>query len=276
MSAGEPVEIAGASLFDGKGGSMKKQYQQLTSVTALEGVEHCAVLTIENDAKRNSLSFDVIRSLRSRLEQVLSEQPRAIVIAASGSVFSAGHDFRELIEPKSEEVEQLFNECAALIHSIREAPCPIISRVQGAAIGAGCLLALECDFVVASDQATFQTPGGARGWFCFTPMLALLDRTTPKRALEMLIGGEKISADQAYSWGLINRVTAAEQLDSELATFAAKVTTGSAHMIALGKKAFYQLAELPFDQRLAHATELMASTVAHPDAQKRISGFIKS
>ena len=267
--------IAGASFFEDGGELMNTNSKRPTSVGAFAGVENCCVLTIENDAKRNALSLDVLKSLRQDLVAALDHSPRAIVIASHGTVFSAGHDFRELVDPQVEDMQVLFGECAALISAIRAAPCPVISRVQGAAIGAGCLLALECDFVVASQQASFQTPGGARGWFCFTPMLALIERTTLKRALEMLMCGDKISAQQALDWGLVNRVVSPDQLDTHLTSFVAKLTSGSAEMIAEGKSAFYKLSELSFEERLARATELMITTVSHPDAQKRIAGFIK-
>jgi len=162
-----------------------------------------------------------------------------------------------------------------LMQTLQAMPQPVLAKVQGPAIAAGCQLALSCDLVIASENAFFQTPGGAAGWFCFTPMVALSRSIGRKRAFEMLMSGEAVPARRACDWGMINYVVSPEQLNDEALKLLHKVTKGSPQMRALGKKAFYTQIEISQAHAYQYATDMMALSGMTEDPQERMKAFVE-
>jgi enoyl-CoA hydratase/carnithine racemase len=172
-----------------------------------------AVVTMNRAERRNALSeahmLELTDCLRSFGER---EDVRAIVLAAAGPVFSAGHDFADMVERGLDGMRKLFAVCAELMQTIQSVPQPVVAQVQGIATAAGCQLVATCDLAVAVEEASFATPGGKGAWFCTTPMVAVSRAVGHKRALEMLFTGDPIDARTALAWGLVNRVVPRDSL----------------------------------------------------------------
>ncbi len=230
-------------------------------------------IVLSNPDRRNALSLKLISELLDALAEPETMDAHAIMISASGSVFSAGHDFADMIGQDLDSMRELMHTCARLMQTLQALPQPVLAAVQGPAIAAGCQLALSCDLVVASANASFQTPGGRAGWFCFTPMVALTRSLGRKRAFEMLMSGEAVPAATACEWGMINRVVPPDQLKAEALALLHKVTRGSPQMRALGKKAFYTQIDMPQVQAYQYATDMMALSGITDDPQERMKAF---
>ena len=235
-----------------------------------------AEIILNRPERRNPLSLKMIQELTRAFQDFKNrDDVLGIILGANGAVFCAGHDFNDMLEQDLATMRTLMQACAELMQLIQALPQPVVARVQGPAMGAGCQLALSCDFVVAAEQARFRTPGGGGGWFCFTPMVALTRAIGRKRALEMLMTGDPISAALAAEWGMINRVVPAKHLEKETIALMTRATQGSRVMKALGKQAFYAQIDLNEPQAYQYATELMASTGTLPDPQERIRAFVE-
>ena len=182
---------------------------------------------------------------------------RAVVIAANGPAFSAGHDMKELTARRTDAdrgrayFAEIMTACSAMMQAIVHLPKPVVAAVQGIATAAGCQLVASCDLAVASEAATFATPGVDIGLFCSTPMVALSRNVPRKQAMEMLLTGEPISAATARDIGLVNRVVAAGTERDAAIALAQKVALKSAYTVKLGKAAFYRQAEMSLAGRLS-------------------------
>ena len=150
----------------------------------------------------------------------------------------------------------------------------MIARVHRIATAAGCQLVATCDLAVAAEEATFATPGVKIGLFCTTPMVALSRAIGRKRALQMLLTGELISAETAADWGLINTVVPADQLESAARDLALSIASASSLTVALGKQAFYTQIDLDQPKAYAYAKEVMSMNAMAADAQEGMGAFL--
>lgn len=237
--------------------------------------ERITEITLNNPQRRNPLSIEMIGELTAAFQNVGQSDALGIILSANGPAFCAGHDFKDMLGKELEQMRQLMHACSKLMQLIHTLPQMVIAKVQGAAIGAGCQLALSCDLIVASEEAFFQTAGGKSGWFCFTPMVAVTRAVGRKRALEMLMVGDPISAAQASEWGMINRVVPADRLTTETVDLTTRATRGSPLLMGMGKQAFYAQLDLDETAAYSYATELMASSGTMADPQERILAFIE-
>ena len=177
----------------------------------------------------------------------LPKETQAVVIGGEGPAFSAGHDLEEMLDRDLDFYRELFDVCTQMMELVHEIPQPVIARVHGPAYAAGCQLVAACDLAVAADTATFATPGVKIGLFCSTPMVPVSRAVGRKRALEMLLTGEPISALTAQEWGLVNRVVPADSLDDAVDELVGQITRFSPYVAGIGKKAFY--AQIELDER---------------------------
>ena len=200
---------------------------------------------------------------------------RVVVIRAEGPVFSSGHDLRELVEGDVEDQTILFGRCAELMEAVRLLPKPVIAQVQGLATAAGCQLAATCDLAVASEDAGFATPGVDIGLFCTTPGVALGRAVSTKRAMEMLLTGQPISAMEALGAGLVNRVVPADRLEAETMALAEKVASAPRSAVAIGKSAFYRQMALDRPQAYELAGRVMVENLQTADAKEGIGAFLE-
>jgi len=247
-----------------------------------ETVGSVEVLTLNRSAARNSLSEGLIAELHGALTQIHDDASvRAVVIAANGPAFSAGHDMKELTARRGDAdrgrayFATLMNACSAMMQAILQLPKPVVAAVQGVATAAGCQLVASCDLAVASEAATFATPGVDIGLFCSTPMVALSRNVPRKQAMEMLLTGEPIAATRARDIGLVNRVVAAGTERDAAIALAQKVALKSAYTIKLGKEAFYRQAEMNLAEAYRYAAEVMTENMMARDAEEGIGAFIE-
>jgi len=247
-----------------------------------ETVGSIAVLTLNRPAARNSLSEAMIAGLRAALTEIADDRSiRALVIAANGPAFSAGHDMKELTARRGDPdrgrayFAEIMNACSAMMQAIVQLPKPVVAAVQGIATAAGCQLVASCDLAIASEAASFATPGVDIGLFCSTPMVALSRNVPRKQAMEMLLTGEAISAETAKNIGLINRVVAAGTERDAAIALANKVALKSAYTVKLGKEAFYRQAEMSLADAYRYAAEVMTDNMMARDAEEGIGAFIE-
>ena len=247
-------------------------YQHL--IRSTEG--QLGIVTLHRPERRNALSLELMLELIRCLDEFAGEsQVRAIILAAAGKVFSAGHDLSEMVGRTVGEYRRVFDVCTELMVKIQSIPQPVIAQVQGVATAAGCQLVATCDLAIASDQAAFATPGVKIGLFCTTPMVALSRAVGRKRAMEMLLTGNLVDAATAAEWGLINRVVPAAELESATRELALKIAEASSFTVALGKQAYYAQIDLDQPKAYAYAKEVMTlNSLAH-DAQEGISAFLE-
>ena len=237
--------------------------------------DEIAILTMNRPEKRNALSLDLMQQLIGHLGELATNGGvRAVILAATGTVFSSGHDLSEMVGRTVNEYRRLFDICTQLMQTIQSIPQPVIAQVQGTATAAGCQLVASCDLAVASEQAQFATPGVRIGLFCTTPMVALSRSVGRKRAMEMLLTGRMVDAHTAAEWGLVNRVVPAAQLETETMTLARQVTEASSLVVSIGKQAFYSQIDLDQPKAYAYAKEVMTMNSLAEDAQEGISAFL--
>jgi enoyl-CoA hydratase/carnithine racemase len=247
-----------------------------------EDIGGIAILTLNRPQARNSLSEAMLQALGDALTAIAHERAvRAVVIAANGPAFSAGHDLKEINAHRSDPdrgrayFKHIMGLCSAMMQQIVMLPQPVIAAVGATATAAGCQLVASCDLAIASHTAKFATPGVNIGLFCSTPMVALSRNVSRKHAMEMLLTGELISADEAARIGLINRVVGAGHEHVEALKLAEKIAGKSASTVKIGKEAFYRQAEMPLAEAYKYASEVMVENMLARDAEEGISAFIE-
>jgi enoyl-CoA hydratase/carnithine racemase len=235
-----------------------------------------ARLTMNRPEKRNSLSLAHMQELIDSLKAIgESKEAQVVVLGGNGPAFCAGHDLSEMVGRDPEFYRHLFDICCELMETVQAIPQPVIARVHGVATAAGCQLAATCDLVVASEEARFATPGVRIGLFCSTPMVALSRAVGQKKAMEMLLTGDFISAEEALAHGLVNRVVPAEELAAETQRLADKIAEASPLVVGVGKQAFYRQIEMPVEQAYAYTKEVMSFNASFVDAQEGICAFLE-
>jgi enoyl-CoA hydratase/carnithine racemase len=223
----------------------------------------------------NVLSLDLMTELTQAFHEVGDSDATGVILAAKGRLFSAGHDFAEMAGQDLASVQRLFGVCTLMMQTIQSIPQPVVARVHALATGAGCQLVATADLAVASEEASFCTPGGKGGLFCTTPLVAVGRSIGRKRALEMAMSGDAIDAQTAFEWGLVNLVVPTSELDGATSKMIRRVTRGSAVSKGIGKRAFYEQIAMDQDDAYAFATDTMASASQLPDAQESMNAFIE-
>ncbi|OGB18865.1 MAG: enoyl-CoA hydratase [Burkholderiales bacterium RIFCSPLOWO2_12_67_14] len=233
-------------------------------------------LTLNAPRSFNVLSEAMMAAMQAALDAVAADpQARAVLIAANGRAFCAGHDLKEMkAKPDVAYYQALFATCSKLMMSIRKLEVPVIARVQGLATAAGCQLVAQCDLAVAVSETSFGVNGIDVGLFCATPSVALSRNMLPKQAMEMLLTGDFISAEEAKSRGLVNRVVATDALDAELAALVDRIVAKPREALAMGKALFYRQLETGMESAYQLAGQTMACNMVHEVAQEGVQAFI--
>lgn len=242
----------------------------------VEVVDGMAEVVLNRPRRRNALSLGLLQRLDEALVGVADDEAvRVVVIAASGPVFSSGHDLGEMPGRTEAEYRELFETCSRVMQRLRQLPQPVVAKVRGLATAAGCQLVAACDLVVAESGARFATPGVKIGLFCTTPMVPLVRSIAPKVAMEMLLTGQPITAERAYEAGLVNRVVDEDALDETVAELCRSIAASSPLVLRLGKRAFYE--QLALDEPTAYdqAVDVMTDNVQRRDAQEGMTAFLE-
>lgn len=239
-------------------------------------------ITLDDSARRNALSSRMLGELQEVLDAARADADvRVIVLAATGPAFSAGHDLKEITRARDGAdngrgfFEDLMAQCAQVMQTIVNHPKPVIAEVTGVATAAGCQLVASCDLAYAAPTARFATPGVHIGLFCSTPMVALSRNVSNKAAMQMLLTGDMISADEAMRIGLINQVVEVENLTEKTMETARSIAGKSSMTLATGKTAFYRQREMSLEQAYEYTSEVMVDNMLKQDAQEGISAFVE-
>jgi len=232
-------------------------------------------ITLNRPEKRNALALDVMRELTEAFRDVGRSDALGVVLAAAGPVFSAGHNFGDMVGAGLDDARRLFEVCTEMMDAVQEIPQPVIARVHALATAAGCQLVATCDLAIAAESASFAIPGGKGGLFCHTPLVAVARNVGRKRALEMALTGDPIDARTAADWGLVNKVVPDDELDAAVADLIGRATRGSALSKSLGKRGFYAQVDLDQPKAYGYAIELMASAAMIDDAQEGFRAFLE-
>jgi enoyl-CoA hydratase/carnithine racemase len=240
------------------------------------------VLTLSRPDARNSLCEAMIEALQTAIDHAAREAAiRAVVIGAQGSAFSAGHDLKELTAHRADAdggrafTKLLMHKCSKLMRSIVQCPKPVIAAVEGTATAAGCQLVATCDLAVASERAEFGTPGVNIGLFCSTPMVALSRNVPRKQAMQMLLLGERLSARDALTYGLVNRVVAPGTALEAALEMARVIESKPPATLAVGKEAFYKQAEMSLADAYDYTAGVMVENMMHKEAKEGIAAFVE-
>ena len=241
----------------------------------IDHTERIVTLTLDRPDKRNALSLELMERLECALADIGRRRDVAVVIlGANGSVFSSGHDLGELVDRSVRDYQQVFDQCTELMSTIQRIPQPVIAMVRGVATAAGCQLVATCDLAFADEGASFGTPGVKIGLFCSTPMVAVSRAIGRKRALQLLLTGERIDARTAADWGLINAVVSAAELEDHTRQVARQIVRASPLVVGIGKRTFY--AQIDMDQHAAydHTRDVMTMNAMMADAREGITAFL--
>ncbi|MCX7685574.1 MAG: enoyl-CoA hydratase [Acetobacteraceae bacterium] len=240
-----------------------------------------ALLRLNRPAARNALSVALLDALAQALAAIAADRAvRAVVLAANGPAFCAGHDLRELTAAREAPdggaafFADTMARCSAVMQAIATLPQPVIAAVRGMATAAGCQLVATCDLAVAGERAAFCTPGVSIGLFCSTPAVALTRAVPPKAAMEMLLTGEAIGAEEARRIFLVNRVVPDGEEEAEALRIARGIAARSAAVVRLGKRALREQEGLGLAEAYARASAAMVENLLCRDAAEGISAFL--
>jgi enoyl-CoA hydratase/carnithine racemase len=232
-------------------------------------------LTLNRPASFNALGEEMLRALQAAIDRLAGDASlRVLVLAAAGKAFCAGHHLKEMIaSPGLAYYQQLFAQCSRMMLALQKLPVPVIARVQGLATAAGCQLVAQSDLAVASTEARFAVSGVNYGLFCSTPSVPLLRNMGAKQAMEMLVTGDFISAQQAQARGLVNHAVAPEQLDAEIERLVQAILAKPRVALAMGKELFYGQQEMGIEAAYQLAAQTMAANMMEPCALEGVTAF---
>jgi enoyl-CoA hydratase/carnithine racemase len=241
----------------------------------VDEAQRIATVTLNRPEKRNALSLELMQQLTCTLADIGQRTDVSVVIlGASGPVFSSGHDLAELVDRSARDYQRIFDQCVEMMETIQRIPQPVIAKVRGVATAAGCQLVATCDLAFADEGASFGTPGVKIGLFCSTPMVAVSRAIGRKRALQLLLTGERIDARTAAEWGLINAAVPADQLDEHTQRVAEQIVRASPLIVGIGKRAFYAQIEMGQHAAYTHTGDVMTMNALMADAHEGITAFL--
>ena len=233
-----------------------------------------ACFTINREPQRNAISLDAVNLFLKYLDEAEEDESvRAILITGSGEkAFCSGADLSGTADGK---IQQGFKSYAELLKRLAGYPKPVVARINGACMAGGMGLMLACDIAIAKKDSVFGTPEVKVGLW---PMMigALIYRNVfRKKAMEMILLGERLSADQALEMGLITRIAQPNRLDKEVAQVLNALAAKSPIGMKIGKEAFYAMADMPFEEAVDFLSEKISEVAATQDAKEGITAFIE-
>ncbi|MCA8882495.1 MAG: enoyl-CoA hydratase [Rhodobacteraceae bacterium] len=253
--------------------------QSLLHRETLDGI---AIVTLASPENLNALSNAMIAALHAEFDRIADDRSvRVVVLRAVGKAFCAGHDLREMTTARQSEdggaaaFDDLFGRCSAMMQAILALPQPVIAQVHGIATAAGCQLVASCDMAVAAETCRFGVNGVNIGLFCSTPMVALTRNVPRKKAFELLSTGRFVGAAEAEDLGLVNRVVPDAELEAATMDLARMVAAKLSVAVRIGKRAFYDQAELPLAAAYDMTRAAIVQNMLHPDTEEGICAFLE-
>jgi enoyl-CoA hydratase/carnithine racemase len=239
--------------------------------------EGVAGLTLNRPDQYNALSRELLERLQAELDQIKDDPAvRVVVITGAGRAFCAGHDLKEMAgERERARLVELFRACSRMMLSLTRLPQPVIALIDGIATAAGCQLVAACDLALATTNARFATSGIKYGLFCSTPMVALSRNVPRKPALEMLLTGDFIEADDALRLGLVNQVVAPDKLEEAFDALLARLLDKPPEVLGLGKRAFYRQLEMGLEDAYRFTTEVIVDNALGKDFEEGLAAFLE-
>ncbi|XP_046839214.1 enoyl-CoA hydratase domain-containing protein 3, mitochondrial-like isoform X1 [Xenia sp. Carnegie-2017] len=248
------------------------QQSHLTLCNVVNGI---GKIVLNNPLKRNALSLAMLKSIENGLMENVVKKSHVVIISANGTVFSSGHDLKELINTAdSSHHKEIFDKCSEVMSLIQDIPIPVIAQVKGLATAAGCQLVASCDMAVAATNAMFATPGVNIGLFCSTPAVAVSRAVPHKIAMEMLFTGQPIFAKDALQYGLVNKVVPEEKLEEVTLNLAQQICKTSQPVVAMGKKCYYQQITQNRNDAYRIAGQVMVDNLKLKDGNEGIEAFL--
>ncbi|HLU41039.1 MAG TPA: enoyl-CoA hydratase-related protein [Microthrixaceae bacterium] len=237
-----------------------------------------ARLTIDRPERRNALSWSVISGMRERVAEAADDpEVRVLVLTGAGDrAFCAGADLGGMrADAGYAEVHQARGELAALFDDLWSLGKPTIARVRGYCLAGGFGLALSCDLVVAADDAVFGTPEIDVGLWPYMITVPLCRSMPPKRALELMMTGRRVSAEEADQMGFVSRLVPVEALDAEVDELAATLASKSPAVMRLGRDSFYAAWDQSAADALRMLHPMLTLTTELEDAKEGITAFME-
>ncbi len=232
-------------------------------------------ITLNSPGTLNALSKNMIGELISAFRGFeANTSAKVIILKADGKHFCSGHNLKEMIDKDMVEYKFIFDQCTEMMNLIHKLPQPVIAQVHGVATAAGCQLVATCDLAVADETAKFGTPGVRIGLFCTTPMVGLSRAVGRKHALEMLLTGRLISAEEAERYGLVNKVVPEAELQKSTMELAQSISEASPLTLAIGKRGFYAQIEQDEARAYEFAKNTITLNLMADDAQEGIKAFL--
>jgi enoyl-CoA hydratase/carnithine racemase len=234
-------------------------------------------LTLNRPGQYNALSRELLGLLQVELDEIKDDPGvRVVVITGKGRAFCAGHDLKEIATERDREaLLELFGACSKVMLALTRLPQPVIALVDGIATAAGCQLVAACDLALATSNARFATSGIKYGLFCSTPMVAVARNVPRKAAMEMLLTGDFIEAEDALRLGLVNQVVAPEKLEDAFDALLARLLDKPPQVLALGKRAFYRQLEMGLEDAYALTTEVIVDNALGSDFEAGLAAFLE-
>jgi len=234
-------------------------------------------LTLNRPDARNALSLEMMRQFMAHLESMAhDDKVRVVILSGNGPAFCSGHDLKELrADPTPAYYSKVFALVTRIMIALTELPRPVIAEVHGIATAAGCQLVATADLAIAAADARFATPGVNIGLFCSTPMVALSRSVASKHAMEMLLTGDMIDAQEAARIGLVNRVVPPSELGAATMALARKIASKSIYTMKTGKGAFYRQLEMDLKHAYDYAAHIMTENMQAMDAAEGIDACLQ-
>ncbi|MEL7468423.1 MAG: enoyl-CoA hydratase [Pseudomonadota bacterium] len=253
----------------------------MTDILLRDDAEKVATLTLNRPEALNALSEEMMTAVQDELERIaVDSSVKAVVLKGAGRAFCAGHDIKQMQGKRQAPdggkayYSALLAQCTRLMTTIPHLPQPVIAQVHGIATAAGCQLVATCDMAVCTETTRFGVNGVNIGLFCSTPMVALSRNIPRKHAFEMLTTGEFLTPDRARDLGLVNRVVAEDDLESETRALAETVASKLGSAVKVGKRAYYEQLEMPLDAAYLHTSRVIVDNLLHPDTVEGMQAFL--
>jgi enoyl-CoA hydratase/carnithine racemase len=242
----------------------------------IEKRDKIGILTLNRPQKFNTFNTRLAEELNAALCQLDEDnEVRVVIVKGAGKVFSTGIDVSEFHGKTLSEYHRWLTPMDQMHLTIASMGKPVIAMVHGYAVANGAGLMAAADFAVVAEGTQIGTTAINVGLLCTGPIIPMSYGLGKKKTLEMLLSGDMIDAREAERLGLVNKVVPAEKLEEETFAFAQKLIAKSPVAIEIGKKFYYQMIDMPFRQRFALNSEIMARLCTTEDASEGINAFIE-